>query len=170
MTCSADDRVNAQSDAACSPFASMVRGKRRVRDFVAVGPGDRRGVAGRRRQVERRQAGDVGVGLIGRHDHAADSLAEDGAHHRCGARLADGDHAARPVDLVIAAGGGSDRLLQEFQFLREDLFQRAVRREQAVAHEDGLLAALDHLALRAPVVIAGPLLGGGGGDQRDTGG
>jgi len=108
--------------------------------------------------------------VIGRHDHAANTVAEDGAHHRRGTRLADGDHAARPIDLVIAAGGRSNRLLQKLQFLREDLFQRAVGREQAVAREEGLLSALDHLALGAPIVIAGALLSGGGGDHRDRGG
>ena len=108
--------------------------------------------------------------LIRRHDHAADSLAEYRAHHRRGARLADRNHAARPINLVIAAGRRSDRLPQVLQFLRVDLFQRAVRREQAVAHEDGLLSALDHLALRTPVVIGRTLLGNSSGDQRNTGG
>ena len=96
----------------------------------------------------------VGEGLIGRENDAPQAFAKRGAHDRGGPRgRADRDRLARPVDLVITTLGRSDGLRQEGELLREHLLERAMAGEEAVAHEECLLAVSDHVALRAPVVI-----------------
>jgi hypothetical protein len=111
---------------------------------------------------ERRQALDVVERLVRRHAHAADPFPEGGPHHRHDPGCADRHRAPRAIDLVVAAGRRADGRTQVRELLREDLLERPVRREQAVAHHQRLLAALDHLALHAPVVVALLLLRAGG--------
>ena len=98
--------------------------------------------------------------LFGRQDHAADTIAKGGAHDGCWARVGtDRDCPSNTVDRVVATGCRADRLRQERQLLGEDLLERPVTREQAVAHDERLLPVTDHLALRGPVVVSLDLLG-----------
>ncbi len=49
-------------------------------------------------------------------------------------------------------------MTQKRELLREHLFQSAVGREQAVTHEDGLLAVPDHVPVEAPIIVSFLLL------------
>jgi len=51
---------------------------------------------------------------------------------------------------------------QKGELLSEHLLEGPVGRKQAVAHEDGLLAVLDHVPIEAPVVVRLLLLAAGG--------
>ena len=140
--------------------------QRLLRDLVAVRPRNPGRVARRVRQLQDRQAVDVVQRLVGRENHAADALAERRAHPGRAVPVADDHRLARGVDLVVAALGRPDRLGQERQLLREDLLDRPVRGEQAVAHEDGLLPLADHLPLLLPVVVGFLLLRAGAAPEQ----
>ena len=108
-----------------------------------------------------RQRVDVLEGLVGGEDDAADALAERRAHDRRAPRGPDGHRLPLLVDDVVAAPRRPHRPGQEGELLGEDVLEAAVRREQPVAHEDGLLSVPDHLALELPVVVGLFLLGRG---------
>jgi len=147
-------------------------GQRLVRDEVAHRPGDGVRVAGRGRQVDLGEGVDVGEGLVRRHHHASDALAEGGPDRGRVARptvAPDRDRATLPVDHVVAALGGADGVAQVGELLLEDLVERAVRGEEPVAHEDRLDPVLDHVPVPRPVVEVALLLGGDGGWEEKGG-
>ena len=151
VTCSGDGRLNAQSDAAWSAAAIDIRRQRRLRD------------AGRRPATASSAGSPAGGGVESDGSLSMSSNVWSGARmtqpipSRNAARMTGavpavpiGDRLPRAIDDVVAAGRRADRLRQELQLLRVDLFERPVGREQAVAHQDGLLPAPDHLALACP--------------------
>ena len=153
MTCSGDSRSKAQSEAACSAAASMPAGSAASSIRSPSGHGM---VAG--------SPGGGGSSRIG--SSSMSSKVWSGARitqpmpSRNAARMmgvapgrSDRHGLALPVDHVVAPARRADGLAQVRQLLGEDLLERAVGREQPVAHEDGLLAVPDHLSIEAPVVV-----------------
>ena len=136
-------RSKAQSDAACSAAASTPPRERLLGHEIALRPGDvRRGLRPRHRG-QFRQGVDLGGGLLGMHDDAADPLAEHGLHDRARVGILDPHHLQRGVDLV-----GRDARPQIGELLRLDGLDGPFGGEDAVAGEHRLHAARDHAALR----------------------
>jgi GAF domain-containing protein len=63
------------------------------------------------------------------------------------------------INLVITAAWRTNWPWKERQFLREDILECPMAREQPIPHEDRLFPAATHVPLRSPVVIGLFLLG-----------
>ena len=133
--------------------------ERVVLDQIAVRPRDGGWVTLRHRHIELRQALDVLQALIRRHDDTADPFAEGRANGRSPSRPSYDHRLEVPIDDVVPAAWSADRLWQKGQLLSENLFESPVGCEQAVTHEDGLLAMLDHVPVESPIVVRFLLLG-----------
>ncbi len=143
-------------------------------DEVAVRPGRRRRVEVRIGQFELRQGIDVVECLVGRHGDTSDTFTKRGAHHWTRLRSANGNGLSIPVHVKFVTSDHAARLAKSIvaleigEFLLGDLLERTVAREQPVAHEEGLHAIPDHVAIGEEIVVVFFLLGVNAGVQNES--